>query len=172
MSLAAGGLVAFRLPGLADVLAFFAAFRLPDLAAGRVVAFRLPDLADVLAFFAAFRLPDLADVLAFFAAFRLPDLAAGRVVAFRLPDLADVPAFFAAVVLAIDCPFRLLLSRRSVRLVLGGPLAVVAQCSHPAPQPNAPGRGRWSGRHATLGCGRRRREDPFPRRCHRRPARP
>jgi hypothetical protein len=94
----------------------------------------------------AFRLSDLADVLAFFVAFRLPDLAAGRVVAFRLPDLADVPAFFAAVVLAIDCPFRLLLSRRSVRLALGGPLAVVAQCSHPAPQLNAPGRGRGSGR--------------------------
>jgi hypothetical protein len=39
-----------------------------SLAAGRVVAFRLPDLADVPAFFVAFRLPDLADVPAFFVA--------------------------------------------------------------------------------------------------------
>jgi hypothetical protein len=152
MSLAAGGVVAFRLSNLADVLAFFVAFRLPDLAAGRVVAFRLPDLADVLAFFGAFRLPDLAAGRV--VTLRLRDLAAGRVVAFRLPDLADVPVFFVAF-------GRLLLSRRSVRLVLGGPLAVVAYCSHPAPRLNSPGRGRCSGRHATLGCGRRRREDPF-----------
>jgi hypothetical protein len=153
MSLAAGRVVvAFRLPDLADVLAFFVAFRLPDLAAGRVVvAFRLPDLADVLAFFVAFRLPDLAAGRV--VAFRLPDLAAGRVVAFRLPDLADVPAFFVAfrladlaaepacflaVVLAIDCPFRSRLSRGSVRLAQGGLLAVVAQCPHPAAQLNAP----------------------------------
>jgi len=133
--LAAVRVVAFRLPDLADVLAFVVAFRLPDLAAGRVVAFRLPDLAAV---------------LAFVVAFRLPDLTAGRVVAFRLPDLADVLAFF-AVVLAIDCPFRLRLSRRSVRPALGGPLAVVAQCSHPAAQLNASGPGTQL-RHATLGA--------------------
>jgi hypothetical protein len=162
--LAAVRVVAFRLPDLADVLAFVVAFRLPDLAAGRVVAFRLPDLAAVLAFVVAFRLPDLAavrvvafrlpdlaDVLAFVVAFRLPDLTAGRVVALRLPDLADVLAFFAAVVLAIDCPFRLRLSRRSVRPALGGPLAVVAQCSHPAAQLNASGPGTQL-RHATLGA--------------------
>jgi hypothetical protein len=103
MSLAAGRVVAFRLP---------------DLAAGRVVDFRLPDLAAGRV--VDFRLPDLADVPAFFAAFRLPDLAAGRVVDFGLPDLADVPAFFAPVVLAIDCPFRSRPSRRGVRLALGG----------------------------------------------------
>jgi len=125
---------------LAAVLAFVVAFRLPDLAAGRVVAFRLPDLAAV---------------LAFVVAFRLPDLTAGRVVALRLPDLADVLAFFAAVVLAIDCPFRLRLSRRSDRLALGGPLAVVAQCSHPAAQLNDPGRGRCSGAACLAWCGRR-----------------
>jgi len=117
-----------------------------------VVAFRLPDLADVLAFFVAFRLPDLAAGRV--VAFRLPDLAAGRVVAFRLPDLADVPAFFAVVVLAIDCPFRLLLSRRSVRLALGGSLAVVAQCSHPAARLNAPGRGCCSGAACHAWCAR------------------
>jgi hypothetical protein len=89
-----------------------------SLAAGRVVAFRLPDLADVPAFVVAFRLPDLAAGRV--VDFRLPDLAAGRVVDFRLPDLADVPAFFAPVVLAIDCPFRSRPSRRGVRLALGG----------------------------------------------------
>ena len=145
--LAAGRLVAFRLPDLADVLAFFAAFRFPD-------------LADVPAFFAACRLPDLADVLAFFAAFRFPDLAAGRLVACRLPDLADVLAFSPPSgsptwrtcrpssppsVLAIDCPFRLWLSRRSIRRSLGEPLAVAAQYSDPAVELNAPGRdaGQW-----------------------------
>jgi len=100
----------------------------------------------------AFRLSGLADALTFLVAFRLPDLAAGRVVAFRLPDLADVLAFFAAVVLAIDCPFRLRLSRRSDRLALGGPLAVVAQCSHPAAQLNDPAEDAAPARHASLGA--------------------
>jgi hypothetical protein len=179
--------VAFRLSDLADVLAFFVAFRLPDLAAVRVVAFR-PRLTwpAVLAFFVAFRLPDLAagrvvafrlpdlaDVPAFFVAFRLPDLAAGRVVAFRLPDLADVPAFFAGRRLSHRLSFQIAAfsSQRSpcARRPAGGRCPVFP--SGPSTKRTRP-RTRLRARHATLGCGRRRREVPFPRRCHRRPARP
>jgi hypothetical protein len=107
------GVLVFRAP-LADVLVF----RAPVLA--DLLVFRAPVLADLL----VFRAPVLADLLVF-----------------RAPVLADLLAFFVPVVLAIEVLSGRRYPRGRIRVARGAPLAVDAQCSHPAAQLIAPGPG-------------------------------